>query len=193
MAIASSMPSLDRTSSRPAPRSVLGPDCRAAHAARRRSGACGAPAAPAACRRPRPGRGRRACRAARRWRRRRARRRRSGRPCRSRWPNAVSRSTSVAGQVGDDAADAARGGEQRRGLAVDRREVGVLGAVDVEGVLQLERPRPRTAGRSWRPAARPPRCRATRRSPTPGPAGSRRRGSPSGCPSGRSRSRRCAG
>ena len=38
----------------------------------------------------------------------------------------------------DHPADAARGGEQRRGLALDRRRVGLLGAAGVEEVLQLE-------------------------------------------------------
>ena len=40
--------------------------------------------------------------------------------------------------LGDHPADATRGREQRRGLAADRGEVDLLGAVDVEEVLQLE-------------------------------------------------------
>ena len=44
----------------------------------------------------------------------------------------------VGRDVAHHAADAARGGHQRRGLALDRGEVRVLGAVGVEEVLQLE-------------------------------------------------------
>ena len=64
----------------------------------------------------------------------RARRRRSGTPCRSAWPNAVSASIVGPGRPPTIAADAARGREQRRRLALDRREVGGLGAADVVGV-----------------------------------------------------------
>ena len=74
----------------------------------------------AGCRRPPPCRGRRACPAPRRWRRRRARRRPSGTPCRSGARTSPSASIVGPGQVADDAADAAGGGEQRRRLAVDR-------------------------------------------------------------------------
>ena len=47
--------------------------------------------------------------------------------------------SSVASSTSDDhAADAARRREERRGLALDRAHVALLGAVDVEEVLQLE-------------------------------------------------------
>ena len=54
------------------------------------------------------------------------------------WPNCVSASRLSADTLLTIAADAARGRHQRRGLALDRREVRLLGAVDVEEVLQLE-------------------------------------------------------
>ena len=56
-----------------------------------------------------------------------------------RWrPNSVSASRVGSPTRRHHAADAARRREQRRGLALDRRRVGLLGAVDVEEVLQLE-------------------------------------------------------
>ena len=74
--------------------------------------------------------------------------------------------------------------EQRRGLAVDRGEVGVLGAVDVVGVAELgtspSHSRPMVA--ASRPATSVPsdaaisEARASRKSPT---------GWPGGCPTGR--------
>ena len=82
------------------------------------------------------------------------------------------------GQVADDPADAARGGEQRGGLALDGLQVGRLGARRRRRRGGARGPRPRRAARSSRRAVRPPRCRARRRSPTPWPGGSRRRGSP---------------
>ena len=54
------------------------------------------------------------------------------------WPNSVSASSVGSSTSDDHPADAARGREQRRGLAVDRGEVDLLAAVDVEEVLQLE-------------------------------------------------------
>ena len=44
----------------------------------------------------------------------------------------------VAGQFGHDAADAAGRAQQRGGLAIDRGEVGLFGALQIEGVLQFE-------------------------------------------------------
>ena len=67
---------------------------------------------------------------------------------------------AVAGQVADDPADPAGGGEQRRRLALDRRRGTTprCGRRRRRGAARA--PRPRTAGRWWRPAGRPPRCRA---------------------------------
>ena len=56
-----------------------------------------------------------------------------------RWrPNRVSASRVGSLDARHHAADPARRREQRGGLALDRRRVVLLGAVDVEEVLQLE-------------------------------------------------------
>ena len=97
------------------------------------------------------------------------------------------------GDARDHAADAARRREQRRGLALDRRRVVLLGAVDVEEVLQLEHLAAAQLADRGGEQRRRRRRRATRRATTRGRGGSRRRGSRRCCSSGRSRSARRAG
>ena len=93
------------------------------------------------------------------------------------WPNWVSASSVSADDVADHAADAARRREQRRGLALDRGEVRLLGAVDVEEVLELEHLTAAQLADRRGEQRRRRRRRATPRAPTPARAGSRRRGS----------------